>query len=211
MRPSLEPGEWRCCGTPSGSKPRRSTNCRRDPRGASPRRDPAGQSRRCTVIRARIPIPTPLPHIPRHVIQPIPVRRKIPHRTRVRRNPVVERRMITPRRADVVGVARTAVIVGLAVRDRVHIRPRKPMPAGSAPRRLLPLRLRRQPIPAAPIHIRRHLRPPDTAPPTPHPCNTPASGPPSRSAHCTTSPQSYHVIVCAGWLLAFPDAPYSKL
>ena len=52
-----------------------------------------------------IPIPTPLPHVPSHVIKPIPVRRKISHRTGVGINPVVERRMIAPRRADVVGVA----------------------------------------------------------------------------------------------------------
>src|ERR1039457_6822063 len=83
---------------------------------------------RITRIRA-IPIPTPLPHVPRHVIQPIPVCPKVPHRAGVGINPIVEGRMITPRRADVEGVGRGTEIVRPAVRYRVHIRPRKPMPA----------------------------------------------------------------------------------
>src|ERR1017187_1053733 len=47
------------------------------------------------------------------------------------------------------------VVIRLTPRNRVA--PRKPLPTQPAPRRLLPLRLRRQTVAAAPIHIRLHL------------------------------------------------------
>jgi hypothetical protein len=103
---------------------------------------------RCPCIRIPtviIPIPTPLPYVPRHVIKPIAIRRKIPHRTCVEIISSGKRRMIAARGIHIVGEAPSrqgiSVIVRLAPRNRVP--PRKPLPAQPAPRRLLPLRLRR--------------------------------------------------------------------
>src|ERR1035437_2283561 len=73
-----------------------------------------------------IPIPTPLPHIPRHVIQPIPVRRKITHRTRVGITSSSKRRIIADGSGKVVGVTTRSqrqgitVVVRLAPRNGVR-------------------------------------------------------------------------------------------
>jgi hypothetical protein len=37
-------------------------------------------ARRGSVVAARIPVPTPLAHVTRHVIQPVSIRREAPHR-----------------------------------------------------------------------------------------------------------------------------------
>ena len=72
-------------------------------------------SLRATRIRT-MPIPTPLPNIPRHVIQAIPVCRKISHRTRVGTIASGEGRMIAMRRVDIVGVAPSRQGVSVVVR-----------------------------------------------------------------------------------------------
>ena len=137
------PGSRRCGSPPGSSARRRCTNCRPDPHGTSLMwviRTLAGHS--ASYSNTNPPIPAPLPHVPRHVIQTISVRRKCPHRTRVRVNPVVEERIIAGVAHIVAIVARaTAVVVRLAFRDGVA--PRKPLPTHPAPCRLLPLRFRR--------------------------------------------------------------------
>ena len=108
-------------------------------------------------IRRPIPIPTPLKYIPSHVVQPIPVRRKITHRTRVGIRPGIEKGVeaIRPQIVAII-VGSTSVVVGLALGYRVA--PRKPLPTQPTPSRLLPLRFRRQTITiGGPIHIRRQI------------------------------------------------------
>ena len=125
------------------------------PAAASQNTD-AQNSARSSRVRCRrsavapIPIPAPFRHVASHVIQAISVRRKVTHRTGVGVEARLEARMVALRRADVVGDRKGAVVVRPAVRDRVP--PRKPLPAGSAPRCLLPFRLRRQPVAAAPLY-----------------------------------------------------------
>src|SRR5688572_6879670 len=94
---------------------------------------------RRTVISSEVPIPTPLKHVPCHVEQPVVVRRKRAYGTGEWSHAVIERRMISQRRADVVREVCRAVIVGLVVRDGVRVAPRKSMPARPTPGRLLPL------------------------------------------------------------------------
>ena len=106
-----------------------------------------------------------------------------------------------------------SVVVRLAVRDRVHIRPRKPMPARPAPRRLLPLRLRRQPIAVRiPVHPVWSARsPPGLIHGRQPRLRVIAGVSPSfslRALHHFT--QSYQLTVCTGWLVALPEPALSK-
>src|ERR1019366_6440978 len=117
---------------------------------------PASQIRAARRIRrSRIPVPTPLDYIPRHVIQTIPVRRKGPHRTRVW-EATVEVGVVATIRTQVITVTGgVGVVVGLTFRD--DIAPRKTVARQASPRRLLPLRFRRQPIPVV-RHVQINTR-----------------------------------------------------
>ena len=57
-----------------------------------------------SVIVGVIPIITPLPDIPAHIKQTIPIRRKTPHRTRIGHCPVIISRVITRGRANIIDV-----------------------------------------------------------------------------------------------------------
>src|SRR5450756_2930102 len=89
-------------------------------------------------------------------MQTISVRRKISHRTRVGLRPAGVEVGAVAVRAQIVAKAtggNAAKVVGLGLRQRVA--PRKALPAQPAPRRLLPLRLRGQPVAVGrPVHIR---------------------------------------------------------
>ena len=132
-------------------------------------------------IRRAIPIPAPLEHITRHVIQAISVHRKTAHRRRARVGST-PKRMVTVRPQIVGGAAGSAAVVRQVLVD-LHA-PWQTLPAQTTASRLFPFRFRWQAIPARWSH--QHF-PSCRSPPARHSCNTPASFPPARSAHCTTS------------------------
>ena len=108
----------------------------------------------------------PFHHVARHLAQPVPIGRERPHRRQVRLRPVVVGGMVPARGTRVVTKRRIAVVVGLRMLDVIS--PWKTQTCGSAARRILPLRDRRQPIsrrrgidrnrvhPPRLVHLREH-------------------------------------------------------
>jgi hypothetical protein len=87
------------------------------------RRAPRVSLRSTRIIPIRIP--APLPHIPPHVKKPIPVRRKISHRTRIGSAARRKRRVIADRRTHIVGIASRrrgkSIVVRLTPRNRASV------------------------------------------------------------------------------------------
>ena len=133
-------------GTPTGSPWRSRSSSRRESRGTSPRQPLADRShsRRDTPI----PVLTPLPHVPDHVIQSPSVRGIAPNRGRC----------LKVDSARIIDRAHRGIVFVLAIEvrlSRVQTAPQIKRRRRPRPARILPLRFRRQPI-----HIIRGNQPP---------------------------------------------------
>src|ERR1700722_20136621 len=106
------------------------------------------------IRRRRIPVPTPLQHIARHVIQTIPVRRKRSHRTREGVRSLIEGAVVTVRGQIKALKGGCPAVAGLMV--CAENAPWKTAAGRGAPRCLFPLCFRRQPTAVGrPVGINR--------------------------------------------------------